>query len=114
MLKLKEVRFVNEPAGSPPNSFECAAAPRGYLRRDVGQRTDTLDQAMLAGETVLRTAVRDRGPHGLCRTPSTPQKEVLRLMAAGLGNYRYRKLFRKDVVIKKREWQRRSNDCRAI
>ena len=42
------------------------------------------------------------------------EKEVLRLMAAGLGNYRYRKLFRKDVVIKKREWQRRSNDCRAI
>jgi hypothetical protein len=106
---LEKVRFVNELAGSPPNSFEFAAL-RGYLRKDVSQRTDTLDQTMLAGETVVRTAVRDRGPHRLHRPSfevselpdalNAREKGKLRLMA-GLSNYRYSKLFRKDVVIKK-------------
>jgi DNA-binding NarL/FixJ family response regulator len=76
------------------------AGVRGFLRKDIslGQLTRSIE-AVLAGETVLRPALTDRGLDRL-RTvvrptfessplpePLTPREsEVLRLMASGLSN----------------------------
>jgi len=75
------------------------AGARGYLRKDISLSDLTRSiEAVLAGDTVLRPAVTD---HGLERLralhPSfevselpealtSREKEVLRLMAAGLSN----------------------------
>ncbi len=75
------------------------AGARGYLRKDISlaQLTSSIE-SVLAGDTVLRPAVSDRGLDRLRKLhpsfessplpePLTPREaEVLRLMAGGLSN----------------------------
>lgn len=75
------------------------AGARGYLRKDIslGELTRSID-AVIAGGTVMRPAITDRGLkrlHALRpsfessfmpETLTSREREVLRLMAAGLSN----------------------------